>query len=398
MITTVKMEPTLPARRHDLEELSLEVYKASAKLAGRVHPLTARRIARLLRNVNSYYSNLIEGVRTTLLDIESSLTELSEDDRTRKLQLLHKQNIHAQTMIDKECLPAEQEITSVEFLCRLHKELFDGVPEEFLIQRDPAGNREIMTIPGRLRDENVQIGHHVPPDKDELGDLLERFRNVYSLKTVQGTTRLICAAAGHHRLLWIHPFLEGNGRVARLFTDVYLTCSGLEGYGLWTQSRGLARAETQYKALLAAADAPRQGDYDGRGNLSDKGLHAFCLFFLNTALDQACFMNDLLSLDATVKNIRFYCSLRTQGHVSGKKPLPKESARILAHVFVHGSITKGKVSELINTSDRTARNVTKALLAEGLLETANQKAPLTIGLPAHTVQFYFPELCDAGAF
>jgi hypothetical protein len=38
------------------------------------------------------------------------------------------------------------------------------------------------------------------------------------------------------------------------------------------------------------------------------------------------------------------------------------------------------------------------LLAEGLLETANQKSPLTIGLPARAVQYYFPELCDPGAF
>jgi hypothetical protein len=179
---------------------------------------------------------------------------------------------------------------------------------------------------------------------------------------------------------------------------VYLKCCGLEGYGLWTLGRGLARAESDYKALLAAADAPRQGDYDGRGSLSEDGLRRFCLFFLSTALDQARFMDALLNLDAAARNIAFYCSLRTRGHMAERRALPKEAARILTHVFVHGQIAKGEVHELINASDRKARDIVKALLAEGLLESTNQKAPLTIGLPAHAVQYYFPELCDSGAF
>jgi hypothetical protein len=84
--------------------------------------------------------------------------------------------------------------------------------------------------------------------------------------------------------------------------------------------------------------------------------------------------------------------------MAGKKPLPKEAVKILTHVFVHGKLIKGEVHDLINSSDRKARDVVKSLLNEGLLETTNQKAPLVIGLPAHAVQFYFPELCDPGAF
>ena len=392
------MEPMVPGQRKDLEDLSLEVFKASAKIAGRVHPITAKRIIRLLRNVNSYYSNLIEGIRTTLLEIESGLKELSDEDKTRRLQLLHKQNISAQAVIAEECSGGDRDITSAGFLCRLHELLFEGAPREFLIQRDREGAREIVTIPGRLRDGNVRVGAHIPPDWNDLPHLLTRFREAYALEEAKGTGRLVHAAASHHRLLWIHPFFEGNGRVARLFSDLYLHCVGLEGYGLWTLSRGLARAEADYKALLAVADAPRRGDYDGRGNLSEEGLRRFCFFFLNTALDQACFMDELLNLDAATKNIELYCTMRTRGHMAKKDPLPKQAARILSYVFVHGKIAKGEVHELINASDRKARDIVKQLMSEGLLETGNQKAPLTIGLPSHAVQFYFPELCDPGAF
>ncbi len=386
----------IPSQRGDLENLAVEVYKASAKLSGRVHPVTAKRIVRLLLNVNSYYSNLIEGIRTTLLDIESSLQRLSENERTRRLQILHRQNILAQAAVASECSKDGKSIVSSEFICRLHALLFDGVPKEFLVQMDEHKKREIVMKPGMLREDDVRVGSHVPPPAKSLPELMDHFQKAYSQE--EGATRLVCVAASHHRLLWIHPFLEGNGRVARLFTDIYFRCSGLDGYGLWTMSRGLARREAEYKSFLAGADIKRQGDYDGRGSLSEKGLHKFCMFFLETALDQACFMDELLGLDAVEKNINLYCSLRTQGHMAGKAPLPKEAARILTHVFVHGRLVKGKVHKLIGISDRKARDIVKLLLGEGLLETKNQKAPLTIGLPVEAVQFFFPELCDSGAF
>lgn len=395
---TPHMEPMVPARRKDLEDLAIEVYKASAKLAGRVHTVTSGRMVRLLRNVNSYHSNLIEGIRTTLFDIETGLTKLSADERTRRLQMLHRQNIAAQATLTRECSYDGKTIADAGFLCRLHALLFAGVPDEFLIQRNMEGTREVMTVPGQLRDDNVRVGGHVPPDWGDLPMLLDRFHEAYSVDTAPGAACLVHAAASHHRLLWIHPFFEGNGRVARLFSDLYLTCCGVEGYGLWTLSRGLARREAEYKRLLAGADAGRRGDHDGRGNLSEQGLHTFCTFFLKTALDQARFMDDLLHLDAAVKNIELYCTLRSQGHLAGRDPLPREAARILSHVFVYGTLVKGRVHELINTSDRKARDIVKKLLAEGLLESQNQKAPLTIGLPPQAVQFYFPELCDAGAF
>lgn len=398
MTLKFQMEPMIPSRLGGLADLALEVYKASARLSGRVHPVTAERIVRLLRNVNSYHSNLIEGHRTTLLDIETSLRESSEDEKTRDQQLLHRQNVLAQSAIEGECEVDDVEITSTDFLCRLHDLLFKELPREFLVQQDEQGKCEVVMTPGTLRDRDVRVGGHIPPSSSSLPKLLERFHEAYSLTSLQGTDYLVCAAASHHRLLWIHPFLEGNGRVARLFTDIYLKCTGLEGYGLWTLCRGLARREAEYKSLLAGADARRQGDYDGRGNLSEEGLRRFCTFFLETALDQACFMDELLKLDSAEKNIEWYCSSRTSGRLAGKAPLPKETARILSHTFVHGCLTKGEVHKLIGTSDRKAREVVKVLLSEGLLESGNQKAPLTMGFPSGAVQYIFPELCDSGAY
>jgi len=136
----------------------------------------------------------------------------------------------------------------------------------------------------------------VPPDARSLDRFLTRFADVYAPERHRGQVRLI-AAASHHRLAWIHPFLDGNGRVTRFFTDAYLGAGGTVGHGLWSASRGLARNRAEYLDRLAAADAPRRNDYDGRGNLSLAGLADFCRFFLQTCIDQARFMGGMLATD-----------------------------------------------------------------------------------------------------
>jgi Fic family protein len=92
-------------------------------------------------------------------------------------------------------------------------------------------------------------------------------------------------AAAHHRLAWIHPFGDGNGRVVRLHSHALLIRHGLAGHGLWTLSRGLARQRQRYYAALEAADRGRRNDLDGRGNLSDAALADFCVFFLDLPVE-----------------------------------------------------------------------------------------------------------------
>ncbi|WP_407046050.1 Fic family protein [Mesorhizobium abyssinicae] len=67
--------------------------------------------------------------------------------------------------------------------------------------------------------------------------------------------RIIACAAAHLRLAWIHPFLDGNGRIARLFSYAWL-CELNVGSSLWSVARGLARQVDEYKARLQAADEP----------------------------------------------------------------------------------------------------------------------------------------------
>ncbi len=67
---------------------------------------------------------------------------------------------------------------------------------------------------------------------------------------------------------------------------------------MWSIDRGFARFKTDYMAALAGADMHRQGDIDGRGNLSQNGLDRFCEFFFSICLDRIAFMDNMLNLEA----------------------------------------------------------------------------------------------------
>ena len=87
----------------------------------------------------------------------------------------------------------------------------------------------------------------------------------------------------------MHPFLDGNGRVARLMSHAMLL-GILDTGAVWSVSRGLARNVQQYKTLLANCDATRRNDLDGRGALSEEALAELTRFFLTVCIDQVDFM------------------------------------------------------------------------------------------------------------
>jgi Fic family protein len=287
-------------------------------------------------------------------------------------------------------------IVSQEFLCHLHREFYGQLPEEFLIVTDPDTGRESRVVPGELRKEPVKIGRHVPPESGSLEALLKRFGEFYAPDSHHGAAKLVAAAAAHHRFMWIHPFLDGNGRVARLCAEAYFHRIPVSGYGLWSVSRGLARRNTDYKAALSWADASRRNDLDGRGNLSNEGLIHFCRFFLEVCLDQVEYMSDLLKLEELIQRIRHYVDLRNRGMVPGptgkKHPLRSKASGMLQDVLIHGSSTRGEVIHASGLKERTGRNLLGMLLEEGLLVSDTPKGEVRLGFPIHAAGWFFPEL------
>lgn len=387
------MEPLRPEAGGESPRLALELIRKAERLQASLHPITRKLVADLVRSMSSYYSNLIEGHRTRPRDIDAAIRkDFSANAAQRSLQIQHVAHMEVQADMEAR-LPAmaASDICSPEFLCWLHEGFYRRLPEEFRKIEDEKGKSHEVRR-GELRQCEVSVGRHMAPTSKRLGEFLKHFAAFYSPLVTTDPDSLIAAAAAHHRLTWIHPFLDGNGRVARLFTQAWFVKARVSSDGLWTLSRGLARRKAEYQVALANADEKRINDFDGRGYLSQRYLGEFCQFFLGTATDQVEFMQELLALEGMLNRIVGYGERRESA-----KELPDGSAMVLRDIFLQGEIARGDVPRIIGASPRTAQKVTGELLAQRLVTSGSPKGPLRLGFPSDAAGHYFPNLYPAGA-
>src|SRR5271156_5274535 len=295
--TVSLMEPLLIAEgsrhRSALTDLALGLAQKSAGFRRSLPESLLASLADLVRAMNCYYSNLIEGHDTHPIEIERALKgDYSKDAKKRDLQLEAKAHIEVQRWIDAGGLKGRA--TAADAIIDIHRRFCAALPDDLLWVEDPATKEKIKVIPGALRDRDVAVGRHVPVSPGALPRFLERFEAVYG--KLGKTDTIVATAAAHHRLLWIHPFLDGNGRVARLMSHATLL-DALDTGGVWSVARGLARNVDAYKAHLAACDQLRRNDLDGRGGLSEENLAEFTKFFLSICIDQVAFMETLMQPD-----------------------------------------------------------------------------------------------------
>jgi Fic family protein len=384
------MEPLLPRERGArLAELTCDILKASGRLTGHVHsPHVLERVADLVRTMNCYYSNLIEGHKTIPRDIERAMKrDFSHNQTQRDNQQLSLAHIAVEKLMGERLAGEAADAYAPEFVCWLHHEFYARLPESMhwaRTKRDHAYRVE----PGRLRDFMVDVGRHTPPDFTALPQFMDRFHAFYGDAHILEINRLVVIAAAHHRLAWIHPFGDGNGRVVRLHSHALLTRHGLHSHGLWTLSRGLARHRQRYYAALEAADCGRRNDLDGRGNLSDAALADFCVFFLETILDQIQFMSGLLELPGLRTRVERYFQFQAL-HLQRYR---EEIMRVVRTLVDEGEIPRARVQEITGKAATVSAEIIKLGLEEGYFETPSPKGPLRPAFPAKVQEFYFPQL------
>jgi len=379
-------EEQIPA---SLADLSVEIQREAAQLGQGLHPDSAAELADLVRVMNCYYSNLIEGHNTRPRDIERALAGAELEAETRPLALEARAHVIVQRSIDKMyregTLPRS---TSVAFLTWVHKSFYDEMPDEFRCIEHPDGNMEPI-IPGRMRqegDSEVAVGRHLPPSSGRVTAFMEYFDKRFQIAARSASGRIIAIASAHHRLNYIHPFPDGNGRVSRLMSHAMALEAGIGGQGLWSVSRGLARGLTdrgEYKRMMDMADSPRRGDRDGRGNLSEAALKTYCEWFLQVTLDQITFSAKLFDLGDLEKRYR-----RLVEDTNDDKRAPD----LISAVLRYGALERGETQIVLKTSERTARNTLSKLTSAGYLTSASPKTPVRLAFPLDYRERLFPNL------
>ena len=370
-------------KRMELTELTFELARRSTGFRHSLPESMIASLADLVRSMNCYYSNLIEGHDTHPVDIERALqNDYSLDAKKRDLQLEAKAHIEVQRWIDAGKL--KERAVTVNSILEIHRRFCEALPDDLLWIEDPATMERVRVIPGALRDRDVAVGRHVAISPGAVPRFLKRFEEAY--RPLGQAESTLATAAAHHRLAWIHPFLDGNGRVARLLSHAMLL-EAVDTGSLWSIARGLAREVNAYKSHLAACDQPRRNDLDGRGVLSEEGLVEFTRFFLRTCIDQIQFMEGLMQPERLRTRIMLWAEEEIRcGH------LPPKSGRVLDATLYRGELPRSSVAEIVDTGERQARRIASALLDRGVLLSAGTRAPLRLAFPATLASRWMPGL------
>ncbi|MGV3520492.1 Fic family protein [Luteitalea sp.] len=340
--------------------------------------------------MNTYYSNLIEGHDTRPADIERAMAgDLDSDYQTRNLQLEARAHLRVQKSIDE--LAAGGRLpnpTSALFVKELHRAFYEGADETMLTIR--GNGRQFIMTPGVWRsapEHDVAVGRHQPPTSEHVAGFMDYFETRYVLDGLGTAARILAIPAAHHRLNYIHPFPDGNGRVSRLMSHAMGWSAGIAAHGLWSISRGLARGiegRGDYKRMMDATDAPRRNDFDGRGNLSLASLEEFTEWFLQVCLDQVRFMGTLFDLSGLADRIKAAVAL--------ERDLAPEAATLLVQVLVRGEMGRGAVADSVGRSGRSTSRLISQLVDRGFLHSNTVKGPVALGFPIKSLGVLFPAL------
>jgi Fic family protein len=387
-----QFEPLYPEDRAlaPLIEKAADLVAESHRLGGQAATSIVEALRPRLRAMNSYYTNKIEGQQTKPADIDRALRrDFDADANLAKKQRLAVGHMEVEEHLEQAVTtqPARDLFTS-QWVCEIHRLLYSRLPKTDRITED---HKQI--VPGEYRRDDVTVGRHMAPSSRDIGGFLDGWAGRY--RALAGVEALaVGSACSHQRLAWIHPFIDGNGRVARLHSHLVFHAMGL-GTGLWSPMRGLARTQESYYARLNNADLPRRNDLDGRGQFSQEELVAFASYFLDACLDQVRFMRERLGFEALKTRLRALLLhlQQTPWHVGTEKSVVKlEALEALHYVAMVGPVERSRFVAMTGLGERTGRRVMTSLLDYGLLAPESPKGPVAFALPLSSLGYLFPNL------
>ena len=372
----------------EVADLAGELTAAAAAFGNALHPRAAASLADLVRIMDSYYSNFIEGHNARPADIVRALEGRFEDkEERRNLQIEAAAHVRVQRYVDKlNAEGAPPEPASVAFLQDLHRRFYEGASEAMLAIK--RGDHSCEMVPGEFRSKplhDVVVGRHQPPASECVADFMAYFADRYRFEGKSMVARVLMAACAHHRLNYIHPFPDGNGRVSRLMSHAMLQYAGVGAHGLWSVSRGLARGlddRSDYKRMMDLADTPRESDLDGRGNLSRRTLVVFVAWFLRVCLDQVRFMSSLFELNRLSERLRMFAERDAK--------LGEAGARLLEEAAIRGEFPRGAITRITGRPERSARRILNDLIGRGILASDTPKGPVSLRFSLPIAESLFP--------
>lgn len=190
------------------------------KLGGPVPPYIFFQIKDIFQKFESLGSARIEGNNTTLAEFVEKIIEKTSSSKKKDEGLEEILNIDkAIDFIDKN-IKKDSTFTRA-LLSHIHKILMNGLT--------PPPDGEGSRYPGELRPVDVTIAgsKHTPPNHLVMPDYFEELLDFVN-RSIDAQYHLLVVALAHHRMTWVHPYDNGNGRMVRMFTYALLIKQGFQ--------------------------------------------------------------------------------------------------------------------------------------------------------------------------
>lgn len=394
VLLAARLEPAIPDLSPALTEEVEAVIAEVDRLEGRISEGLGHVIRPLFRAAHTHHSLYIEDRPSTLAELAlASAPPVAGRARDRAADLRASLELLRWLHDGEGRTLATVHPTSAPLIRDLHARYYSLLPARERTLRVSDSGRAVDVNPGAWREEEILVGSHVGPAADDLDALMNRWSERFNpLRGANRTERLLLTIAGHHRLLYIHPFRDGNGRVARFALDAALIGIGLDAKGAWTPARGFARARHRYYHALIAADAERRHSTDGRGARSAEGLLRWTRFVLDVIREQVRFIDGLLEPRALRERVRS----AVHATVGSSETKRSSATRLVLAAWELGPLTRGELVEASGVADRSARRIIGELIALGWLREATgadgRTAPVVGGLPITSAPTVFPNL------
>ncbi|MBU2235782.1 Fic family protein [Patescibacteria group bacterium] len=203
-----------------LAETIIELERLRVKeLGGTAPPYIFFQLKNIFQMFESLGSARIEGNRTTLAEFVEKVIELP-DKETEDEEIKEIFNLEKAIEFIEDNVHRDGELTKAHIF-EIHKIIVDGLP--------PPPHGEGSKYPGEFRPFNVTIqkSKHIPPNHNHVQRYVEELIDFVNQKS-KPQHDLLITSLSHHRMAWIHPFDNGNGREVRMFTYAMLIKQGYQ--------------------------------------------------------------------------------------------------------------------------------------------------------------------------
>ena len=227
-----------------------------------LQPLPKDAVKRIIEDIrlrHTYHSDAIEGNTLTL----------------QETKLVLEEGVAIGGKPLKDHIEARNDAEAFDLMMELAKPK-KKISQEIIQQIHEFVTKGILKNPGQYRTENVRItGVKIkPPSYLKIVKLMDEYtQNIEKLK-LQTIKK---AAFIHHEFVKIHPFIDGNGRVARLLTNCYLIKNGYPPIVIQKEDR------KKYYKTLNKAD---QGDLSDFATFIARSVNESIQYYLSSFIDE----------------------------------------------------------------------------------------------------------------